>query len=199
MIDHSLARLTVARFGRYGRFSVHSGATDSIPARGAGAVQRHPYNLSNLWFGPESHTSSFHRLKSVPHHWVMGLASWVSSRGRASPRTQFSPLCLGLSSKTSQTQVRATSLWESGGTDPQRRGHVPPRSLRTPWLSSNICAGWHTLPVGTKKATVHSQLNCGSMIQRVPKGGLEPPRGNPTAPSRQRVCQFHHFGHLFNH
>ncbi len=28
----------------------------------------------------------------------------------------------------------------------------------------------------------------------MPKGGLEPPRSISTAPSRQRVYQFHHFG-----
>ena len=33
-------------------------------------------------------------------------------------------------------------------------------------------------------------------IVLVPKAGLEPARGYPTAPSRQRVYQFHHFGTL---
>ncbi len=33
-------------------------------------------------------------------------------------------------------------------------------------------------------------------IVLVPKAGLEPARGYPTAPSRQRVYLFHHFGTL---
>ena len=50
-----------------------------------------------------------------------------------------------------------------------------------------------------KQKKCHSLVssNCGFQIYMVPKGGLEPPRGYPTAPSRQRVCQFHHFGEFF--